>query len=131
MTIKTAIQHVALEFNNKKNADIFFIKVLGLNLDKSFNLSEKLSYDIFGIKQKMEINVYSNEKSCFEIFFSKKPKIKLFEHICIEVDDKEEFIKRCKEHKIKPFNIKKGEKNLLFIKDQSNNLYEIKAKKIK
>lgn len=129
MTIKTAIQHVALEFNDKKNADIFFIKVLSLNFEKSFNLSENQSYEIFGIKQKMEINVYSNEKLCFEIFISNKQKIKSFEHVCIEVIDKEKLIKRCNENNIKILNVKKGKKDLLFIKDQSDNLYEIKERR--
>ena len=36
MPRKITIQHVALEYNDKEKADIFFIKILGLKLEKTF-----------------------------------------------------------------------------------------------
>jgi hypothetical protein len=126
MIKETVLQHVALQYTDKKQADIFFIKILGLQPIKSFDLSEELSEQIFGIKEIAKIQVYANDKAYFEIFITKKPVDHGFEHVCIKIGNKEEFIENCKKHGIKPFFVKKGEKTLLFVKDFSNNLFEIK-----
>ena len=128
MAEETILKHVALQYSDKKQADIFFIKVLGLQLQKTFTISEKLTYDIFGIKEEILITVYENENTCFEIFITEKQTNNNFEHTCIQINNKEEFIKRCLNYGIKPIYVKKGEKTLLFIKDFAGNLFEIKEK---
>jgi catechol 2,3-dioxygenase-like lactoylglutathione lyase family enzyme len=125
MNKETKIIHIALTYENRKEAEIFFNKILGLKLTKSSILSEKLTEDIFKIKKETVIDVYSNDYSYFEIFISNVKNKNIFDHICIKVDDKERFIKKCKENKIKPIHIKKGEKTLLFVKDYAGNLFEI------
>ena len=53
-----------------------------------------------------------------------------YEHTCIEIYNKVEFIKRCKKYKIEPIYVKKDNKTLLFIKDFSGYLFEIKEKEL-
>lgn len=125
MKKETKIIHVALTYENREEADIFFNKILGLKLIKSSILSEKLTEEIFKIKKETVIDLYSNDSSYFEIFISNVKNKKIFDHICIKVDDKERFIIKCKENKIKPIYIKKGQKTLLFVKDYAGNLFEI------
>ena len=60
------------------------------------------------------------------MFIGKSNRTPGYEHICIEVDNKKEFIDRCKKYGIEPLVIKKEGKDLLFVRDFSNNLYEIK-----
>lgn len=128
MNKETILQHVALQYTDKKQANIFFTKILGLQPIKTFDIKGELSEQIFGINENVNIQVYANDKAYFEIFITKKPVDHGFEHVCIEINNKEEFIERCKKHGIEPFFVKKGEKTLLFIKDFSNNLFEIKEK---
>jgi len=128
MCEKTTLQHVALQYTDSKKADIFFTKILGLTLEKEFCLSEDLSNEIFKIRENVDIKVYGNEQVTFEIFISQKPKNISYEHTCIEIQNKEKFIERCKRYNIKPMFVKKGEKTLLFVKDFSDNLFEIKEK---
>ena len=125
MEKETKIIHIALTYENREEADLFFNKILGLKLTKSSILSEKLTEEIFKIKKETVIDVYSNDSSYFEIFISNVKNKHIFDHICIKVDDKERFIKKCKENKIKPIYIKKGEKTLLFVKDYAGNLFEV------
>jgi len=128
MNEEIILNHVALQFSDLKLADIFFTKVLKIPKVKSFTLSQRLSEDIFGITNEAEIVVYSNEKICFEIFISKEKKEIDYSHTCIEVADRKKFMMLCKENGLNPYIVKKGEKELLFVKDFSNNLYEIKDK---
>ena len=126
MKKETEIVHAALTYKNSKEAEIFFKKILGLKFEKSFELSENLTEKIFGVKEKTKIDVYCNDHSYFEIFISKKENIHFFDHICIKVDNKKKFIERCKENKISPIIVTKGEKKLLFVRDYAGNLFEIK-----
>lgn len=129
MTEETKILHIALQYKDRKQAEIFFTKVLKLNLIKTFDLSKELSNQIFGKNEDAIVDVYANDYSCFEIFISKTLINHNYEHTCIEIKDKEEFINRCKKYGIEPFFVKKDLKKLLFIKDYAGNLYEIKEKK--
>ncbi len=129
MKTDTQIKHVALQCDTKKHADIFFNKILGLDIVKTFNLAEGLSYEIFGLKKEIEVIQYANNNSCFEIFITDKKKSRCFDHVCIEIDDKKRFFRKCQENNINPLYVRKGEKVLLFIKDFFGNIYEIKERK--
>lgn len=120
------LNHVALQCSNKEEAEIFFTKILGIPKVKNFTISEDLSESIFGINDSIEIEVYESGKAKFEVFIGKSNRTPGYEHICIEVDNKKEFIDRCKKYGIEPLVIKKEGKDLLFVRDFSNNLYEIK-----
>lgn len=122
------IKHIAVECEDKEKAKIFFTEILGLPVKKEFAISNDLSKSIFGIDAACEIINFDDGNSCFEVFIAKRPHSINYNHVCIEVDDKEEFISRCKTNGIEPMIIPKGEKSLIFLKDFSDNLYEIKEK---
>ena len=120
------LNHVALQCLNKEEAGIFFTKILGSPLVKNFTISEGLSESIFGINKRVEVEVYDNGKTRFEVFIGQSNRAPGYEHICIEVEDKKGFIDRCKKYGREPLIVKKEGKDLLFVRDFSNNLYEIK-----
>ena len=121
----TNLQHIAVNYKDKQKADTFFTKVLNLNLIKSFTLNSNLTKQIFNIFQQVDVLVYGNNHTIFEVFITHKDIIHIFDHICIKVNNRKEFINRCKKYGLKPFQIKKEEKKLLFVKDFSGNLFEI------
>jgi catechol 2,3-dioxygenase-like lactoylglutathione lyase family enzyme len=128
MTEAVKTKHIALQYSDRKKAEIFFTKILLIPLNKTFTLSKDLTDDIFNINEQVTVDVYSNKNAYFEIFITKFNKKYSFEHTCIEVNNKEEFVERCKKYRIKPNFVKKGNKELLFIRDFSGNLFEIKEK---
>jgi len=119
--------HVALQCNDKEKAEIFFKNILGLTLKKRFTITKELSEAIFGINESVDVEVYGNNETVFEIFIFQTEVKHGYGHVCIEID-KKEFLYRCKQYGIKPIVINKGEKNLLFVKDFAGNLFEIKEK---
>ena len=123
------LNHVALQCSNKEKAEIFFTKILGISKVKNFTISEGLSESIFGINKRVEVEVYDNGKTRFEVFIGQSNRTPGYEHICIEVDNKKGFIDRCKKYGREPLIVKKEGKDLLFVRDFSNNLYEIKEVK--
>lgn len=125
----TTVNHVALQYKYKEDAETFFSKILNIPLSKKSTLNAEFSQKIFGINENVDIQLYDDGVTRFEIFISNASKKPGFEHTSIEIDNEEEFITRCKQHNIQPINIDKQGKKLLFVKDKSGNLFEIKTKK--
>ena len=89
-------------------------------------LSKELSAVIFGINKNMSIEIYDNGKMRVEVFINTTRREPTYDHICIEVDNKSDFITQCTQQGLDPFFIEKEGKQLLFVRDFSDNLYEIK-----
>jgi catechol 2,3-dioxygenase-like lactoylglutathione lyase family enzyme len=120
------IHHIALSCPDEEKAEIFFGKVLSLKKEKEFTLFADLAEQIFGINREIKVEVYSNNQVSFEIFITSE-KLKItYEHICLTVPSKKELISRCKAHGVETTKVKRNEKEILFLKDFSGYLYEIK-----
>lgn len=125
---KTIIHHVAVECTDQQSADRFFTGVLGIPKVKSSVLSKELSDAIFKSDKGTSFDLYDNGKTRFEVFISPAKNIQTYAHICIEVDTKKDFIIRCKQQGLYPFFVEKGGKQLLFVRDFSDNLFEVVEK---
>jgi hypothetical protein len=125
MDKQTVVQHVALECSSVQLADIFFIKVLGIPKVKSTMLPMELCSSIFQVDRSVQMETYDNGTARFEVFITAEPKNSSFVHIGLAIDNTTDFIARCKDHGLTPFFVHKGEKQLLFVRDFSENLFEI------
>jgi len=126
MTEETKLHHIALEFEKKEQAEIFFTKILLLSQAKSYSLSKELSKSLFGLEKPIDVILYENKYVRFEVFFTPVQMKHGCTHACIEVQDKSSFIARCRTYQLEPFIIKKDGRELLFVRDFSSNLYEVK-----
>ena len=72
MTQKTILQHVAINYKDKEKADIFFTKILDLKLQKSFSLTSELSKQIFDTLEQVDVFVYGDNFTVFEVFITQK-----------------------------------------------------------
>jgi len=128
MNQKTSIKHVGIQCNDRESARIFFKEILGLDFKKTFSISNDLSNNLFGIAQDVTIDVYENDHSYFEVFITKNNTKNKYQHICIEIENKNQLIDKCKGHGLEPIVVDKNGKTLLFIRDFSGNLYEVKQR---
>lgn len=126
MIDKPLIQHIALEYNEKSKADLFFCTVLGLPKVKSITLPKELSTTIFRIAAPVDIEIYGDDRARFEVFICNTKRHVTYEHVCLEVPDKDEFLTRCEKYGLKPFFVEKDGKQLLFVRDFAGYLFEIK-----
>jgi len=122
------LNHVALVCGSEQNADVFYKDVLGLIKIKSFVISRDLAHRIFGIEREHRVLVYGNDRFTAEIFLAAQPPRPdtSLEHVCLEVEDREDFVKRCKSMHVEVNRIPKGDALLTFVKDYDGNLFEIK-----
>jgi catechol 2,3-dioxygenase-like lactoylglutathione lyase family enzyme len=126
MTNDISLHHVGIECSGQQSAHRFFTSILGFSKIKSKVISKELSASIFGIDKEVPIDVYENGKMRVEVFMIKSRKESTYQHLCFEVEDKDKFLVVCKQHGLSPFFVENEGKQLLFVRDFSNNLYEIK-----
>ena len=122
------LHHVALVCRSQENADRFYEGILGLRKIKSFMLGKDLAEQIFEIPRECRVILYGNDHFAAEVFVADPApgKVTPFVHLCLEVEDREEFVKRCEAMHVEVNRIPKGDALLTFIKDYDGNLFEIK-----
>lgn len=120
------LNHIALQYPNKEKAVTFFNKILGLEIEREFIIPSELAGSIFRINKEVKAIVFSNEKIRFEIFISNEEKKIIYEHICLNVPNINDFVIQCENNRLHPFYVKKGDREILFVRDFAKYLYEIK-----
>jgi len=124
------LKHVALVCSSEEKSDKFYGSLLGVKKGRSKIIPSTLSKQIFNVDSELKIIDYAVDEMHFEVFIShqKVADDKKIEHICLEVDDLEVFLNKCKEMGVKILQIPKEKGFLTFISDYDGNLFEIKTK---
>lgn len=126
------LEHVAIECDTINHAKQLYEDVLGCLLLKSFDLSKEFTEQVFSLKKEVKALVYKAETGIYEVFITgesrKEHPSKGFSHICISVDNINEFFVCCEEHGLEPFTVEKNKKAYYFFRDMNGNLFEVKEK---
>jgi len=107
MSEEKIIQHVAVECSQKETADLFFSAILGMPKIKTTTLPRELTVSIFGIDDTVDMVLYANATSRFEVFIRSREKKQTFDHIGLKVSDRNDFVDRCERNGLKPFYVQK------------------------
>ena len=126
MSQEILLHHFAVECHDEKSADVFYQTILGMQKKKSTLLSRELSEAIFQIDAPVLFVHYENKQMRVEVFITESLHSHGYAHLCLEVEAKDEFVARCMQHGAAPFFAEKEGRQLLFVRDFSDNLYEIK-----
>ena len=123
------LKHIALVSSSEKNSDRFFKNLLGLQKVSSKTISSALVHQIFKIDSDLKIINYADDNIAFEIFIDNQQRAETnkIEHICIQVENLETFLERCRSIKIDVLQVPKGDTHITFIKDEDGNLFEVKS----
>ena len=124
------LHHVAVVCRSQENADRFYSKILGLPKIKASLLSEDLAEAIFHVAQRCTVITYGNENMVIEVFVPETPAENRapFVHLCLEVEDKEQFARKCRDLALTVNRIQKGDSLLVFVSDYDGNLFEVKER---
>jgi len=118
--------HVAITINDLLEIENFYVNILGLEIKKKFILSKKISGQIFNIEKETEVIVVAKKDFVVELFIADKNDYRNFQHVCITVSNRKKVIQKAQKSNY-PFTIiKRDTSDAVFIKDKSNNLFEIK-----
>ncbi len=117
--------HIAVQAKGKED-EAFFTEVLGMEKVGGFKIDSALAEKIFKIKQEVETAIFVKGNVKIELFITGREAVPSFNHVCFEIPDRKSFVERCRRLGIKPIIVEKTGKSMLFVRDFSGNLFEIK-----
>ncbi len=120
------LNHIALTVTGHQEITDFYQDILGFQTMRVFELEEQLSEKIFGIPSDVAIAVLTRDELTLEIFISKTPVKPGFAHICLNVRNRDEIIRKAKALGYRIVSIDRGSYDLIFISDKNGNLFELK-----
>ena len=122
------LHHAALVSSSEAHADKFYEDILKLRKIKTTGLKSDLASSLFGIDDECLLILYGNEDFAIEVFVPDQvpSKKKTFTHLCLEVDDREEFLSRCRSAGLKIKLVPRGDSRICFVQDFDGNQFEIK-----
>ena len=120
------LEHIALTIFDIKEVKNFYINILGMTELKTFVLNKIVTQKIFNINKDASVFFLQKDDLFFEIFVSNEKLKKGFNHICISVKDRENLIEKSEAQNYQSIRIKRDFSDLIFIKDKSGNIFEIK-----
>jgi catechol 2,3-dioxygenase-like lactoylglutathione lyase family enzyme len=120
------LEHVALSITDPEDINHFYQDILGMVKVKGFVLNKSLANDIFGIEKDTEVFLLKNNLVFFEIFIIDSLYIDTFNHICLSFDDRKAIYEKAKKKGYTCIHKQKENSELLFIKDKSGNVFELK-----
>lgn len=120
------LNHIAITIIDFSEIEDFYKGLLGMKDVRQFALSKNLSRNIFGLKNETTAYLLQKEELFLEIFILPQNIEKGFNHICISVPDREELVKQVKHKNYMVTRIEREHFDLIFVKDKSGNIFEIK-----
>jgi len=118
--------HAAVTIHDIKEVENFYINILGLEIKKQNFVSEDLANQIFNVSTSIKVVTVGQNEFNLELFIYNKCKNNNINHICLTVLDRNDLIKKAHENNYPCVIIKRDLKVTVFIRDKSNNLFEIK-----
>jgi len=120
------LDHIALNINDQKEVINFYQNVLGMVEIKNYTLNENLASLFFNIYRKTSVYLMQRDNLVLELFVNPKSLDQGFNHICIEINNREDLVSDAVESSYKYIRRKREYFDQIFISDKSGNLFEIK-----
>lgn len=121
------LEHIALTIKDSKEINDFYCNVLGMNRTRDFILKRDVADVLFGIDSDVEVSFLEKDGITFEVFTSESLNARPVDHICISVLDREVLVEKAEQKGYAFIRIKRPEFDLVFIKDKSGNLFELRS----
>lgn len=118
--------HIGLTISESSDIRKFYQNILGMKLRRNFVLNLFLAKTIFGIEKELEVSSGKIGNLKIELFTTDQEISTICNHICLSVSERDKFINEIKENGYECIVLKREMSDLVFIKDKSGNLFEIK-----
>jgi catechol 2,3-dioxygenase-like lactoylglutathione lyase family enzyme len=122
------LEHIALTISEPKEIKDFYINILGMNEVKTFVLNKILAQKIFGIQKDTNVFYLQKNDLFLEVFITDEKLKQGFDHICLAVKGRETIVTKAEAQNYECVRIKRDVFDLIFVKDKSENIFEIKEK---
>jgi catechol 2,3-dioxygenase-like lactoylglutathione lyase family enzyme len=120
------LHHLALSIQNANDIQPFYVNLLGFKLIREFTINAEWATKIFNIKKPCPVFYLEGHGLALELFIDENEKQNNFNHWCFSFPNREAFIAKAEKQNATIIRIPRNTHDLLFIKDASENIFEIK-----
>ncbi len=124
------IEHIAVCANSEVDSDKFFMELLGLKKSRSFIVSANKMVKFFGVNKDQNFIRYENMNFGVEVIITEDDsKAKdIYTHPCLIIEERDKLVEKALSMGFPVIKVPRddGSGYYLFIKDNYDNLYEIK-----
>lgn len=120
------LKHIGINISQPEEIAGFYTDILGMSIMRSFYLSEELSSLIFNLPAPVEVFLLQKEDVVFEIFLANVQFMAGFAHVCISVENRDKVWQKAKIKNYDLLRIEREKSDLVFLKDRTGNIFEIK-----
>ncbi len=120
--------HVGLNIGHREEIENFYREILGFKLLRTFPITGELSRQIFQIDEGTQATLMNRGDVTVELFLCTENRPGGYAHLCIDVENREEIVRKCLLKGYPVFRKKRDKGDLIFIRDLSGNIFELKEK---
>lgn len=120
------LEHVALNITDQKEIEGFYCDIFGMSEIRHFILNKNLAMEIFGIEKETTVYQLKKNEIFLEIFLIPERFENGFSHLCISISNREEIANKADQNGYSCMRLKRGNSDMIFIKDKSGNIFELK-----
>lgn len=120
------LHHLALTIQNENEVGLFYEQLLGFKLIRKFELNAEMALQIFDFNKNVRVFQLEGHGIILELFMDETAKQNNYNHWCLSFPDREAFIKKAQNQHAKIIRIPRENHDILFVKDFSGNIFEIK-----
>ena len=124
------LNHIGITIKDVSEVKNFYQDILRMKIIKQFIINSKLSNQIFQINQETEVFLMQKDDLILELFIVGNFVPKQYDHICINVHSRSNLIKQAESNNYTCIIIPRKKYDLVFIKDKSGTIFELKKKRI-
>lgn len=119
-------QHLGLTITVKSDIREFYQDILEMDIQKEFTLNEELAEQIFRQDHDVKVVAGTIGNLFIALFFAEQKPDAVWDHICFVSDNRAALINACRGKNYPVTVIERKPFDIVFIKDKSGNLFEIK-----
>ncbi len=123
------LNHIGINIVDTGEIQHFYQDILGFYPERSFPINLEISKIFFDIKGETKAFIVKNKSLRLELFLYDKPINTGYAHLCVEVEDREETVRKSAANGYPVIRMKRESGDLLFVKDKAGNVFELKNKR--
>lgn len=120
------LKHIGLAISEINEITDFYIEILGMKQARTFVLKKNIAKAIFGCDIDTPVFLMQKDNFFLEIFIAPLASPKKFAHLCLSVENRELIFAKAEAKGFQCNRIKRKPHDLIFIRDGSGNIFEIK-----
>ncbi|MFO8061574.1 MAG: VOC family protein [bacterium] len=120
------LKHIAIAVNCPEDIDEFYQGILGFTIYRKFSINAQLAEGLFGLDEELDVYQMKNNSLMLELFVTDNRCRRRVSHICLSVESRTEFLDSIKAHNYESIIKQHNGHDVVFVRDRSGNLFEIK-----